>query len=102
MPSDKHPHGTTFHQAIILAILKKYGPTTSGQIAAYYKELTEIDIAYNYQYIITRRLADRGLIKAGKATSPRNQKVYRWSLTPRGRRLLENVLHLSGTLNRIR
>ena len=102
MPSDKHPHGTTFHQAIILAILKKYGPTTSGQIAAYYKELTEIDIAYNYQYIITRRLADRGLIKAGKATSPRNQKVYRWSLTAKGKKLLSDTLKLSALLNRIK
>jgi len=102
MPSDKHPHGTTFHQAIILAILSKYGPVTSGEIATYYKKLTKIDIAYNYQYIITRRLADRGLIKAGKTKSERNQKVYRWSLTAKGRKLLSDSLKLSGLLNKIK
>ena len=102
MPSDKHPHGTTFHQAIILAILAKYGPVTSGDIAAWYKKLTKIDIAYNYQYIITRRLSDRGLIKAGKTKNERSQKVFKWSLTAKGKKLLKDSRELCTTFAKIK
>ncbi len=81
----KHPHGTTFHQTIVLAIIAREGPITSGEIAARYTELTKIDVAYNYQYIITRRMADRGLIKA---VGGKKQAVLKWSITPAGRKLL--------------
>ena len=101
MPSDKQPHGTTFHQAIILAIMDRYGPLTSGEIAVHYQEHVDTEIAYNYQYIITRRMADRGLIKAGKAKSERNQKVFRWSLTAKGRKLLKEAVKLSAILDEL-
>jgi DNA-binding PadR family transcriptional regulator len=88
MPTYKHPHGTTFHQSIVLGIIASDGPISSGEIAERYRELTGIDVAYNYQYIITRRMADRGLIKAA---SGKKQKVLRWQITPAGRKLLKGV-----------
>jgi DNA-binding MarR family transcriptional regulator len=88
MPTYKHPHGTTFHQTIVLAIIANEGPITSGQIAERYQELTNIDVAYNYQYIITRRMADRGLIKS---TGGKKERILKWQITPAGRKLLKGV-----------
>ncbi len=85
MATYKHPHGTTFHQTIVLSIIAREAPITSGEIAARYEELTGIEVAYNYQYIITRRMADRGLIKS---VGGKKQTVLRWSITPAGRKVL--------------
>ena len=85
MPTYKHPHGTTFHQTIVLSIIDREGPITSGEIASRYEELTGIEVAYNYQYIITRRMADRGLIKA---VGGKKQTVLKWSITPAGRKVI--------------
>lgn len=98
MPTYKHPHGTTFHQTIVLAIIQKEGPITSGEIASKYQELTSIDVAYNYQYIITRRMADRGLIKSVKG---KRETVLRWTIAPQGRKLLAGVKPLVQLLNRM-
>jgi predicted transcriptional regulator len=98
MPSDKHPHGTTFHQSIILAIVQNHGPVTSSEIAAYYKKLTKVEVAYNYQFIVTRRMADRKLIKSGKAKNQQQQKVFEWTITPKGSGLLKKTLGLSDVL----
>ena len=97
MPSDKHPHGTTFQQAIILAIVDQHGPVTSGQIAEHYAETVKAEVAYNYQYIITRRMADRGLIKSKGAKNDAGQTVFQWRLTPAGRKLL-NATRKLGTV----
>lgn len=98
MPTYKHPHGTTFHQTIVLAIIAAEGPITSGEIASKYQELTNIDVAYNYQYIITRRMADRGLIRS---TPGKKQSVLRWVIAPQGRKLLKGTKPLVQLLNRI-
>lgn len=98
MPSDKHPHGTTFHQSIILAIVDRYGPLTSSEIAAHYKKLTKVEVAYNYQFIVTRRMADRKLIKPGKSKNTQQQKVFEWSITPTGKSLLKRTMGLSDVL----
>lgn len=98
MPTYKHPHGTTFHQTIVLAIIAAEGPITSGEIAAKYQELTGIDVAYNYQYIITRRMADRGLIRSAPG---KKQTVLRWVIAPQGRKLLKGTKPLAQILNKI-
>lgn len=98
MPTYKHPHGTTFHQTVVLAIIAQEGPITSGQIAERYQELTNIDVAYNYQYIITRRMADRGLIKSAGG---KNETVLKWTITPAGRKLLKGTKPLVTLLNKL-
>ena len=98
MPTYKHPHGTTFHQTVVLAIISKDGPITSGAIAERYQELTNIDVAYNYQYIITRRMADRGLIKSAGG---KNESVLKWAITPGGRKLLKGTKPLVTLLNKL-
>lgn len=95
MAAYKHPHGTTFHQTLVLAIIAAEGPITSGEIAKRYHDLTKIDVAYNYQYIITRRMADRGLIKAA---SGKKGDVLRWTITAEGRRLLKGTRPLTQLL----
>ena len=82
MPSDKNPHGTTLHQGIILAIVASQGPLTSSEIADAYKETAKVEFAYNYQFIVTRRMADRGLIKPGSTKNTKGQKVLRWAPKP--------------------
>ena len=91
MPNKKNAHGTTFHQAVVLSIIDKHGPVTSADIADHYMTLTSIDVANNYQYIITRRMADKGLIRhnGGKKAS-----VFLWSVTPKGRKLLDESRRL--------
>lgn len=96
MPTYKHAHGTTFHQTIVLGIIAREGPITSGEIAERYAELTKIGVAYNYQYIITRRMADRGLIKAQtKTRTPGRKKgessILKWVIAPAGKKLLQNT-----------
>jgi len=98
MPSDKNPHGTTLHQGIILAIVEAQGPLTSSGIADSYKETAKVEFAYNYQFIVTRRMADRGLIKAGTTKNGKGQKVLRWSITPKGKKLLAHARELSTTM----
>ena len=98
MPTYKHPHGTTFHQTIVLAIIAAEGPITSGEIASRYQEMTNIDVAYNYQYIITRRMADRGLIRAAKN---KKHTVLHWVIAPQGRKLLKGTKPLVQLLNRV-
>src|SRR5690606_35268633 len=88
-------HGTTFHQTIVLAIIEREGPITSGQIAERYAELTTVDVAYNYQYIITRRMADRGLIKS---VGGKKQAVLRWAIGPAGKKLLAGTRPLVALL----
>jgi len=99
MPSDKHPHGTTFHQSIVLAIVAKHQPITSSQIAEQYQELTGINVAYNYQYIITRRMAARGLIKS---TGGKKVAVLQWAPTPKGKKLLADIRKMSTMLAKIK
>jgi predicted transcriptional regulator len=101
MPSDKHPHGTTFHQSIILAIVDKHGPLTSSQIAASYKKLTKVEVAYNYQFIVTRRMADRQLIKPGKSKNAQQQRVFEWTITAKGKKLLKQTLGLSDIFDKL-
>ena len=76
MPSDKHPHGTTLQQGLILGVVEKFGPLTSSEIAGHYNRLTKADVAYNYQFIVTRRMAGRGLIKSKTVTNARGQKIF--------------------------
>ena len=102
MPSDKNPHGTTLHQGIILAIVASKGPLTSSEIAELYKETAKVEFAYNYQFIVTRRMADRGLIKAGTTKNTKGQKVLRWMITPKGRKLLAHACELSETMLKIK
>lgn len=99
MPTYKHPHGTTFHQTIVLSIIAREGPITSGEIALRYAELTGIDVAYNYQYIITRRMADRGLIKA---SGGKKQAVLKWTITPEGRKLIKGTKPLVALLHKLK
>lgn len=99
MPTYKHPHGTTFHQTIVLQIIDREGPITSGEIAQRYAEMTGIDVAYNYQYIITRRMADRGLIKA---VGGKKQTVLKWAITPAGRKLIKGTKPLVALLHGLR
>ncbi|MEX2215407.1 MAG: hypothetical protein WD768_14840 [Phycisphaeraceae bacterium] len=91
MPNQKNAHGTTFHQAVVLSIIAKHGPLTSADVATHYIELTTIDVAYNYQYIITRRMANKGLIKhnGGKKAG-----IFKWTITPRGKKLLDESRRL--------
>ena len=98
MPTYKHPHGTTFHQTVVLAIIAAEGPITSGQIAAKYQEMTGIDVAYNYQYIITRRMADRGLIRS---SGGKKEPVLKWVIAPQGRKLLKGTKPLVQLLHKI-
>lgn len=102
MPSDKHPHGTTLQQGLILAIVSKFGPLTSSEIAAYYNRLTKADVAYNYQFIVTRRMAGRGLIRSRNVVNARGQKIFQWAITPKGKSLLAHLRALSKTLNQIK
>ncbi len=102
MASDKQPHGVTLQQGLILAIIDKHGPITSGDVAEYYAELVDAEVAYNYQYIITRRMADRGLIKSASKKNDRGQKVFQWRLTPKGKTLLKNARKLAGALAKIK
>ncbi|QDU35297.1 hypothetical protein KS4_33780 [Poriferisphaera corsica] len=98
MPSDKHSHGITFHQALILAVIEKYQPLTSSEIAQYYQKHVKIEVAYNYQYIVTRRLADRGLIRAKKT---KKEPVFKWEITAQGKKLLKEMKRLSGILAKL-
>jgi hypothetical protein len=102
MPSDKNPHGTTLHQGIILAIVAAKGSLTSSEIADSYKEIAKVEFAYNYQFIVTRRMSDRGLIKAGSTKNAKGQKVLRWGITPKGRKLLGQARSLAETMLKIK
>ena len=97
MPASKHPHGTTLHQAIVLAIIEDQGPMTSGELATRYRERTAIEVAYNYQYILTRRMADRGLIRS---VGGKRSAVYRWRITAAGKRVLNESRRLADLLSR--
>ena len=101
MPNQKQPHGSTFQQGIILAILGKYGPLTSSEIASYYDRLAKARIAYNYQFIVTRRMAEGGLIRSGHVKNTKGQRIYRWTLTPKGRKLLAGIRQLNRAFARI-
>ena len=98
MASEKQPHGVTLQQGIILAIIDKLGPVTSGAVAEAYAEQVNAEVAYNYQYIITRRMADRGLIKS----SGKKGSVYEWRLTPKGKKLLGEARSLATALTKIK
>ena len=98
MPSDKHPHGTTLQQGLILAIVQKHGPVTSSAMATHYQEITGIDVAYNYQFIVTRRMASRGLIKSKLVTNSRGQRIFEWTIAPKGKKLLNSLRNLSKML----
>ncbi|WP_432798152.1 hypothetical protein [Poriferisphaera sp. WC338] len=98
MPSDKHSHGITFHQALILAVIERHQPLTSSEIAEYYRKHVKIEVAYNYQYIVTRRLSDRGLIK-GKQT--KKDPVIKWEVTAAGKKLIKEMKRLGGILAKI-
>ncbi len=83
----------------IAQLSRQFGETlTSGDMAARYAELTKIDVAYNYQYIITRRMADRGLIKA---VGGKKESVLKWAITPLGRKLLLGTRPLVSLLTKL-
>ncbi|MBI1337248.1 MAG: hypothetical protein GC164_09840 [Phycisphaera sp.] len=95
MSTDRNPHGTTLHQGLVLAIISKLQPCTSGEVAAEYTKLTKIKLAYNYQYIITRRMEQRGLIKQVKSKS---STAFQWTLAPQGKKTLTEVTKLAAVL----
>lgn len=95
MDSEKHSHGATLHQCLVLAIIARDGPLTSGEVAARYHDLAGCDVARNYQYIITRRMADKGLIRAAGG---KEKAVYQWAITPAGKKLLGDATRLSQVL----
>ena len=97
MAGSKHSHSVTLQQALILAVLAKEGPLTSAQIADRYSELTKIKVAFNYQYIVTRRMADRGLIKTKDAPKGVKSGVFLWVTTPMGNKRLADVKQLIKT-----
>lgn len=102
MPSDKHPHGTTLQQGLILAIVQKHGPITSSEMANQYQEITGIDVAYNYQFIVTRRMASRGLIRSKFVTNSRGQRIFQWTIAPKGKKLLSELRGLAKMLAQFR
>ena len=98
MASSKQAHGATLQQALILGILGKHGSLSSSEIAAHFAELTKIPVAYNYQYIVTRRMADQGMIKP-KDGSDSKSGVFQWTLTAAGRKRLAEVRKLAGIVS---
>jgi len=95
MSSEKHSHGATLHQCLVLAIIANHGPLTSAQVAEKYQELTGQNVAHNYQYIITRRMADKGLIRSAGG---KDRSVFEWTITASGKKLLGEATQLSKVL----
>jgi len=89
-------HGLTIHQLLILYVVNRLGEPTSNEIAEEYHRLTKIDMAYNFQYIMPKRLHKQGLLHAAQVKSDRGQWVYCWSLTAKGKEILKSGLALTG------
>lgn len=93
-------HGLTIHQLLILYVVNRLGDATSNEIADEYAALTNIEMAYNFQYIMPRRLHKQGLLHAAQVQNERGQWVYCWSLTSKGRSLMESGLALMSAFTR--
>jgi len=93
-------HGLTIHQLLILYVVDRLGDATSNEIADEYAAVTNIEMAYNFQYIMPRRLHKQGLLHASQVKSDRGQWVYCWRLTSKGKELLKSGLTLMSAFTR--
>lgn len=104
MPSNdwnRHPHGMTFQQAVLLMVVRERPGRTSSEIADIYKAATGQEIAYNFQHIVTARMCKRGFLSKRQKQvliKKKRRNVSVWRITKKGREALSKAMELSQIL----